>query len=1118
MSGELKAKWAWWKVASALTALAVMLAVGGWLNWHRSSGHAATNAEAARADALKQYSAIPLYFERNVGQTDPGVRYLSRTPRYTWYLTDNATVVSVVGGTIHKGPRLSKSAKQPDKLVKSNVRIRLVGANPHPEFEALEPLPGRVNYLTGSDPSKFHRGIPTYGRVEMKNVYPGVDLVYYGTAKSLEYDLVAAPGADTSKVKFAVDGAATTTVDKAGNLVIKMAAGAIVMQKPRVYQKDASNQETPVEGSFSLAKDGTIDAGIPSREVGFKLASYDRSRTLVIDPTAVVLYSSYLGGSASSTGPLNLEQFSDITGGNLQLTVADAGVDVSLDGNSNAYITGVAYSMDFPTTLGAFQTTLNGDNTPPGQNPNVFVAEFNYLTPASASASLIYSTYIGGTGDQNSDDAGDGNGDLAFGIAADSVGDAFVVGQTYSMDFPLTATTCGAFGQTNTIGGSDANVGFVTEVAAGGASLTYSCYITGASTTEARVALSPIGCGTGNNCAAYVAGSSQSDSTTTPAFPVSGGAFQSTNNADGLSQATFLVVAAGGQSLTYATLYGGSGNDSNAEAGLGVALDGSGHGYITGATFSSDLVVPNGAETAYQGGTNATPNAFLAEFDPTMSGSGSLLYGTYLGGTGAINAEFEIAVGDAGTAIAFDTTTSTVWVTGFTASTDFAPAPTANAIQTSNQANVNAGAPATAAFLTQLDTTQSGSASVLYSSYFSGTGFAVTIEDEPVGGFGDAPTGIALSGGNVFLTGVTTSGSVTGGFPLSNACPGSFSTNMSSGFDFAGIATVPITSFISEINPTVSSDQLIYSTLLGGTGMADATGGIQVDPSGNIVVGGLTFSTDFPVTSNAFQSVNNAAAQDQSNAFLTALNPTVAANPTNCPTMAATATPTATPTTVAPGGDATIVQPGATSGQPGATVNLGTFTYTPSDSNDQSISEVDVSVSNPGLFSALILTPTIDGEAGDSVEVDAPDIETTTAFVFDPSVDTTSGLPVTFELSGVLSGGATGMTDLRKNIRLAGVVGGSSKGTNGFGSLWFALSMLGFAIVPLSGPRRRRVAMIAAILVVFGTGLLGCGGSSGGTPFFPNSNQQVVAIDVTEGETIVPVSGLPVNLGTIKKL
>ena len=128
-----------------------------------------------------------------------------------------------------------------------------------------------------------------------------MDLVHYGVGDTLEYDIVAAPGADTSKIKLAVEGDAKTVIDGDGNLQIMTAAGMVVMHKPTVYQHDADGNRTLVNGGFVLAKDGTIEAGIPRRDVTIQLAKYDHSRELVIDPLASILvYSTYLGGGASS--------------------------------------------------------------------------------------------------------------------------------------------------------------------------------------------------------------------------------------------------------------------------------------------------------------------------------------------------------------------------------------------------------------------------------------------------------------------------------------------------------------------------------------------------------------------------------------------------------------------------------------------------------------------------------------------------------------------------------------------------------------------------------------------------------------------------------------------------
>src|SRR5580704_1083466 len=480
-------------------------------------GSSAISKAEAVERAKRMAGSMASYFEKNQGQTDPSVKYLSRSGRYSMFLTDDATtVISMVGGQIHKGPKFAMS-NQPakpdaDKLVESDVRIRLVGANPHPAVEGLEPLPGRVNYMIGGSKVNWHTDIPTFGRVKYSNVYPGVDVVHYGVGDTLEYDIVAAPGADTSKIKLAVEGDAKTVLDKDGNLQILTAAGVVVMHKPTVYQHDADGNRTPVDGGFVLAKDGTIEAGIPRRDVSLQLAKYDHSRQLVIDPvSAILVYSTYIGGTASSTGPVNLEQFGAVTGGTA-LTVADVGLDVALDSSNHAYVTGIAYSKNFPITPGAFQPTLRGANAQPMTNPNAFVAKFDYTM--SGSASLVYSTYLGGAGDSLPADKGHGDGDLGFGIAVDANNQAFIVGQTYSSGtdpitgsgtgFPGTSL-CGTFGRTNDQGATFTNVGFVSKLSALGNAVIWSCYIDGSqNATESRVALFPIGCGTGTQCKAYM--------------------------------------------------------------------------------------------------------------------------------------------------------------------------------------------------------------------------------------------------------------------------------------------------------------------------------------------------------------------------------------------------------------------------------------------------------------------------------------------------------------------------------------------------------------------------------------------------------------------------------------
>ncbi|HVA76367.1 MAG TPA: SBBP repeat-containing protein, partial [Candidatus Binataceae bacterium] len=457
------------KITIVVIAAALMLGAAAIVSTTSitSTTPASRMPQISKADAAAKIAGMPLYFENNHGQSAAAVKYLAHAGDYTLFLTKDAAVFSILGGNERGviaqaqlgGVQKRRENKPAPKLLESDLRIRLIGARPDATVAGAQPLPGKVNYLIGNDAKQWHRDIPIFGKVRYNGVYPGIDLVFYGTPDKLEYDLIAKPGADTSKIKFAVEGPAKTTLLASGDLQIVTTAGNLVMRQPRVYQQGADGTETPVAGKFTVGKGGIIQAGIPRREVGFDLASYDRTQTLVIDPEVVpdivvpqIPYSSYIGGSGDSVGPLNLGQFGNLPGVG-SLTVADVGLDVAVDSAGDAYTGGTAFSSNFPTTAGAFQTSNNGEKTgsfaPPNANPNAWVAKFD--PTQSGAASLVYSTYIGGAGDTTSADAGNGDGDQGNGIAVDSTGDAYLVGLTYSTNFPGTSA-CGTWGKTSNQG------------------------------------------------------------------------------------------------------------------------------------------------------------------------------------------------------------------------------------------------------------------------------------------------------------------------------------------------------------------------------------------------------------------------------------------------------------------------------------------------------------------------------------------------------------------------------------------------------------------------------------------------------------------------------------------
>ncbi|MGA9722301.1 MAG: hypothetical protein WBQ86_07605, partial [Candidatus Binatus sp.] len=971
--------------AVSVGAIAIMAFVGMTFGSRSVTAYRASkavqNPEQARKDALNKIAGLPLYFEKNQGQVNPSVRYLARAGRMSLFLTDDAATFSMIGGEMDKSPYPIRLDGKPfvdhTNLNESAVRIRLIGANPHPEVAGESELRARVNYLIGDDHSKWHQNIPTFAKVRYQNVYPGIDLVYYGNPDALEYDIVAAPGADTSKIKFAIEGGNRTSLDQQGNLRIETGSGSLTIRSPKIYQELADGTRTPVAGSLTLAKDAKTIAGIEHHEAGLRLAAYDHSRPIVIDPEVAaaspqIKYSTYYGGHGSSFSMLNLEQLSFVTQGT-PLLVADVSLDVALDGTTGmAYIAGSAESNDLPGVSGFFQSTLMGNFAPPSQNPNVMIAKFD--TTKSGPASLVYATYEGAKGDERngvcagSNDTGNGNGDIGFGIAVDKSGEAFVVGQTYSGPnpgnhlcadptnvFPGTGS-CGTWGQTNNQKNGGTNVGFVSELNSGGTEPVYSCYIDGEdNATVARVALDPT-CSTG--CTAYLVGSTQS--TQARGFtPVTANAFQTDLNsqAKGSKSNAFVMVVpeqvpGPGASPTFNSYYGGSGNGQSAEAGIGLALDSNLNIWITGATFSSDLKTVNPAQMSYMGTALATSNAFVAGINPGGTAANSLMYSSYLGGSGNAGTGFVsgFVVGDVGTSIQADPSSGVVWVAGLTGSTNFPVAGIDNmAFQSTNQAGnaSNAGPPATAGFVTKLNTNDAGLNQVRYSTYFSGLGTLISTGAGNIG-IGEAIVDMALSNGKVYVTGITASSTgvvgQSGGFPLSaNACQ---TSNPSGKVDIDGFM-VPVTAFVAELDPTaLPASQLLFSRFLGGNGQLDGAVGIKVDAQGLIYVSGFTYSTNFPVTSTAFQGSNvasNAAASPNqlTSGFLTVLDPTasgcsltvVTATPTATPTGGTTPTPTATATATATSTSSGSATPTATATRTATATATATATTTATATN-----------------------------------------------------------------------------------------------------------------------------------------------------------------------------------------
>ncbi len=355
------------------------------------------------------YSHLPLIFEANQGQTDSKVKFLARGSGYGLFLTSDEAVLKIQSST--------KDAFA--------VSMALDGANKNVAVVGTDELPGKSNYFIGNDPKKWHRDVPQFARVRYDNVYPGVDLVYYGNQGRLEYDFEVAPGADAKQVNLRFRGSDKLRIDDRGNLVLATGVGNVELQAPRVYQKMGEEQHL-VSGKFVLrAKD----------QVGFDLGDYDRSRTLIIDPQ--LTYSTYLGGTSA-------ESCSAITGRDFTPGCPAIAVDSGL----NAYIAGSTESTDFPPQPGVL-----GHKT---GTANVFIAKFN-----SQASALVFATYLGGS-----------DLDYPAGIAVDAGFNVYVSGTTTSTDFPtlngLTPTPTGGTHVFVTKLNSGANLAYSTYLASSG--------------------------------------------------------------------------------------------------------------------------------------------------------------------------------------------------------------------------------------------------------------------------------------------------------------------------------------------------------------------------------------------------------------------------------------------------------------------------------------------------------------------------------------------------------------------------------------------------------------------------------------------------------------------------
>ncbi|HEY7546574.1 MAG TPA: SBBP repeat-containing protein, partial [Blastocatellia bacterium] len=513
--------------------------------------------ESASASRVKEaFDRLPLTFESNVGQADGRVKFISRGR----------------GFSIHLSPAEATIELQSAQAPTVGLKMKLEGARASACMRGDERQPATTSYFVGNAADRWRANIPTWSRVRVEDIYPGIDLIYYGNRESLEYDFILSPRAKVSSIDMTFEGAEKIRVDEAGDLVLTTSGGQLRHKKPFAYQE--------IDGARREVAARYVVRG--KHRVSFQVGRRDPRRPLIIDP--VLDYSSFLGdrfsegiavavdssGNAYVVGRTNSSDF-PVTPGVVQptlnkaddifiskLNAAGSGLifstylggsggevpsGVALDAEGNVYVTGSTLSRDFPVSGNAFQSSGGGDSI------DGFVVKLN-----STGTAIVYSSYLGGRSEE-----------FAYAIAVDSVGSAYVAGSTTSTDFPVTANAI-----KKAIGGFILEDAFVTKIAPSGSSLIYSTYLGGDHWIDWANSIAVDSQGN-----AYVTGLTGSMD-----FPTTPGAIRRTNN--GWNDAFVSKLNADGSSLVYSTLIGGSLD----EIGNSIAVNSNGEAFVSGYTRS----------------------------------------------------------------------------------------------------------------------------------------------------------------------------------------------------------------------------------------------------------------------------------------------------------------------------------------------------------------------------------------------------------------------------------------------------------------------------------------------------------------------------------------------------
>ncbi|MEM7412840.1 MAG: SBBP repeat-containing protein [Myxococcota bacterium] len=573
----------------------------------------ASLAFAAEAEVPRALPTPDLFFETNLGQYERDIAYVARGTGYR-VVFDAAGARYLVG-----------DAANPHSL-----RVVTAGGNAPEAIVPSELSPTRTHYFFGEDPSRWVAGAPTWSRLTLPSVYPGIDMVYRAEGPRAEYDFVVAPGADPKRIALAFEGAEAVSIDGEGRLAIHVGGGVLWTAPPVAYQEDGSDR-TPVAVAFRRA-DGD--------RVGFEVGDYDPSRTLVIDPV-VLEYSTRLGGSGTdvATGLAVGSDGSIYVSGRttstnfLGTSMMGAGMNdlfvtrLSADGSTALYITYFGGAMsEFPLDLavnaaGDAFVVLQTDSAI--TLPNAFdgmVNGMDYLVARFNGAGVLtYGSYYGGAGTDGAFDDG--------GIALAPNGDVYITGRTEALPanhFVNAYQSAACTAQCAFVAGFD-------TTQTGAPSLVYGSYVDGDGDDGGQdIAVDSAG-------RLYVFGFTASDA---GLVDVTQG-FQPATN-DAADQDNFLLkldtTLSGAAQRVYSTYIGSP--QMEAEPRGSVFVESASAVYVTGATAGvASTTPPYAAGFPVKNALNPTPSlnedAYLAKIDTTTTGNASLVFSTFLGeGTG----------------------------------------------------------------------------------------------------------------------------------------------------------------------------------------------------------------------------------------------------------------------------------------------------------------------------------------------------------------------------------------------------------------------------------------------------------------------------------------------------